>query len=99
MSHNYTLEISAGRDFAFKDRMGFTTANVNDPNIRATYNRAVAAVKSGALKPVEAGSDEFDIIKCFMRVRKSNPENREQATFIREDGEAVVLPEADDDLV
>lgn len=93
---NYTLEVSTSRSFDFKDRVGFTTGNVQDNNIKRTFNRAVAAVEAGQIIPVEAGSDEeYTVIQCFMRVRKSNPENVQAPSFVTADGENIEL----DDLI
>mgnify|MGYP003574085078 CR=1 FL=1 len=72
---NYTIEFATTEDFAFSNRAGFTTGSVNDANIKKMYGALVAAVKAGAITPVEPDSDEFTAIPVFMRVRRSNSDN------------------------
>ena len=76
--HNYTIEFATTEDFAFSNRAGFTTGAVNDQNIKRMHGALVAAVKAGKIQPAEAGSEEWTTIPCFMRVRRSNPDNATQ---------------------
>lgn len=76
---NYTIEFATTEDFAFSNRAGFTTGNVQDSNIKRLYAAVVQAVEAGHIVPVEADSDaEFTKIPCFMRVRRSDPANATQ---------------------
>ena len=72
---NFTIEFATEETFAYSNRAGFTTGAVKDTNIQKMHQALVAAVKSGAIKAVEADSDEFTAIPVFMRVRRSNPDN------------------------
>lgn len=75
MSKNYTIEFATTEDFAFTNRAGFTTASVNDGNIKKMHAALVNAVKAGQIVPASADSDEFTAMPIYMRVRVSDSDN------------------------
>lgn len=102
MSKNYTLEISASPTFEWADKVGFTTGNVNDNNVKRNFQRLANAAKAGKITPVRAGQSEDEkvtVIACYLRVRESDSENQQSASFALADGTSLDLNDAADDLV
>lgn len=71
-----TIEFAATEDFAYANRMGFTTEGVQDSNIKKMYAHIMQLVDAGKITPEVAGADERGtVVACYFRVRESNPEN------------------------
>ena len=72
-----TIEFASSEDFAYANRMGFTTEGVQDSNIKKMYAHIMALVDAGKITPERAGDDAGNgtVVACYFRVRESNPDN------------------------